>query len=96
MNKQELFEAVQARVKPGDFPSKAAGNRIINAMTDVIKETVAAGEPVSIVGFGTFKRTLRAARDARNPLTDEKIRVEAHNVPVFKAGDDFKKLVKGE
>lgn len=47
-----------------------------------------------MVGFGTFGARQRAARDARNPRTGEKIRVQAMKVPFFKAGKELKEKVK--
>ncbi len=96
MNKTELIEAVQAKVKPGDFPSKAASYRIIDATLDAIKEAVNAGDSVSLVGFGTFKAADRAPREARNPQTGEAVMIPARRVPTFKAGAGFKSLVAGE
>jgi DNA-binding protein HU-beta len=51
---------------------------------------------VTIVGFGSFERTHRAARKGRNPKTGEEIQIEAKEVPTFKAGKTFKETVAGK
>lgn len=91
MNKQELIEKINYRVK--NPMSRADAERFVNAFVDVIKETVAAGEAVQLVGFGTFDARERAARNARNPQTGETIKIAAKKAPVFKAGKAFKDIV---
>ena len=91
MNKQELIEKINSRVK--NPMSHADAERFVNAFVDVIKETVAAGEAVQLVGFGTFDARERAARNARNPQTGETIKIAAKKAPVFKAGKAFKDIV---
>ena len=51
------------------------------------------GEKVQLIGFGTFEVRERAAREGRNPKTNETIHIPASKVPAFKAGHEFKKLV---
>ena len=82
MNKAELTAAI---VKKTGFTKKDA-EKAIAAVTDVITETLAAGEKVQIVGFGGFEVRSRPARVARNPRTGEQISIEASKAPVFKAG----------
>lgn len=93
MNRMELCEAVAANVKDGDIVSKAACERIVNAVFDTIKNEVASGNEVSIVGFGTFKVGDQAARTGVNPATGEKINIPAKKAPKFKAGKAFKEAV---
>ena len=81
MNKAELTAAI---VKKTGFTKKDA-EKAIAAVTDVITETLAAGEKVQIVGFGGFEVRSRPARVARNPRTGEQISIEASKAPVFKA-----------
>ena len=49
--------------------------KVFNATFEIFKDELAKGEKVSVAGFGTFKITERAARDGRNPLTGEKIKI---------------------
>lgn len=91
MNKQELIEKINSRVK--NPMSHADAERFVNAFVDTVKETVAAGEAVQLVGFGTFDTRERAARNARNPQTGETIKIAAKKAPVFKAGKAFKDIV---
>ena len=54
---------------------------------------MAAGDKVSLIGFGTFDVRARAAKEGINPRTGDKIAIEARNVPVFKAGKTLKDAV---
>lgn len=89
MNKSELIEAVAA--KTGE--SKAAAGRAVDAVIDSVVAAVAKGDNVTLVGFGTFKSTKRAAREGKNPKTGEKIKIPAATVPRFSAGAAFKAAV---
>ncbi|MFZ2326767.1 MAG: HU family DNA-binding protein [Rhodoferax sp.] len=89
MNKAELIEAL---VKETDM-SKAAAGRAIDALVQIITETVAKKEDVQLIGFGTFKATKRAARKGRNPRTGEALKITATTVPKFTAGAAFKAAV---
>ena len=92
MNKGELFDAVfEATAKDGG--SKAANDRKVQAVLDVIAKTVASGEEVAIANFGTFKPVKRAARTSRNVLTGEAIQVPEKIVPKFTPGKAFKESV---
>ncbi len=55
--------------------------------------SVAEGEKVSLVGFGSFEPRARKARDGRNPQTGQTIKIPATTVPAFSAGKGFKELV---
>ncbi len=90
MNKQELIEAVASRTEL----SKAEAGRAVDAVLEVITETLAKGEKVSLVGFGSFEVRHRQARMGRNPRTNEMIHVPATKVPAFKAGKKLKDAVK--
>ena len=89
MNKTELIAAVAEK----SGISKKDAEKAIAAVTDVITETLAAGEKVQIVGFGGFEVRSRPARVARNPRTGEQISIEASKAPVFKAGKALKDSV---
>lgn len=67
---------------------------IIDEFLDVIKSKVAKGERVSIPKFGIFESVERAARECRNPQTNERMQIAAYGTPKFKPAKDFKDMVK--
>ena len=89
MNKAELIDAV---AEAADLP-KASAARAVEAVTDLITDTLKKDEQVSIVGFGTFSLRARAARTGRNPRTGESIEIKASRVPAFKPGKALKDAV---
>ncbi len=92
MNKSELIEALATRV---DISKAAAGNAI-DALVEIITTTVAKGDDVALVGFGTFKSAKRAARTGRNPQTGAALKIAASTLPKFTAGATFKAVVSGK
>jgi DNA-binding protein HU-beta len=88
MTKQDLVNAV---AEEGITKKEAAV--AVNAIFDAIKEALAAGDKVSLVGFGSFTVRERAAREGRNPRTGEPLKIAAKKVPVFKAGKALKDAV---
>ncbi len=86
MNKGDLISAVAA----GTGLSKADVGRAIDATTSAIAGELSGGGSVSLVGFGTFSVSHRAARMGRNPATGASIHINASNVPKFKAGKALK------
>ena len=91
MNRMELVEKLMTKVKTPI--TKADAERIVAGFIDEVKNAVAAGESVQLVGFGTFEARERAARNARNPKTGEAIKIAAKKAPVFKPGKAFKDAV---
>ena len=89
MNKSDLIAAIAA--KTGD--TKKGAEATVNAFVDVITESLAKGEKVQLVGFGSFEVRKRAARKGRNPQTKEEIKIPASKAPVFKAGKALKVAV---
>lgn len=89
MNKSELIDAIAA----GADITKTAAAKALEAATNTIVATVAAGDSVTLVGFGTFKSSPRAAREGKNPRTGEKLKIAATTVPKFSAGAGFKEAV---
>jgi DNA-binding protein HU-beta len=89
MNKAQLTAAIAADTNR----SKADVTEFLDSLTKTIQAEVAKGGEVILIGFGTFKRTHREARDGRNPSTGQTIRIEAKHVPAFKPGATFKALV---
>lgn len=92
MNKADLINAV---AKDADI-SKAAANRAIDAMTNAITNSLANGDSVSLIGFGSFVVRDRAARTGRNPRTGEAIQIKASKVAAFKAGKLLKEAVNSK
>ncbi|MDO4725582.1 DNA-binding protein HU [Vandammella animalimorsus] len=90
MNKTELVEHIAAQA---DI-SKAAAARALEATIGAIKTTLKKGGTVSVIGFGTFEVSKRAARKGRNPQTGESIKIKAAKVPKFRAGKALKDAVK--
>lgn len=90
MNKGELIDKVAGEIGV----TKKEGKKAVECVFETITDCLAKGDAVRLVGFGTFGVRQRAARDARNPRTGEKIRVQAMNVPFFKAGKELKEKVK--
>lgn len=88
MTKQDLIDAVAE----GGMSKKEAGEAV-NAIFDSIKDALAKGEKVSLVGFGSFSVKERKAREGRNPRTGKPLKIAAKTVPVFKAGKALKDAV---
>lgn len=86
MNKTELIDKVATSAEV----SRAEAGRVFNAIIDSITDSLKGGETVTIVGFGTFKVTERAARAGRNPQTGETIQITAQKTPRFSAGKQLK------
>ena len=89
MNKSELIEHI---AKQADI-SKAAATRALEAMIGGVKTTLKRGGSVSLVGFGTFTVTKRAARSGRNPRTGAAIKIKAAKVPKFRPGKALKEAL---
>jgi len=89
MNKAELIDLVSEKAEV----SKKDADAIVSATVAAIMESVAGGDKVSLVGFGSFEPRARKARDGRNPQTGKTIKIPATTVPAFSAGKGFKELV---
>ncbi len=90
MNKTELVAAVAAKAELSKKDAEAA----VAAVFDSVKDALAEGDKVALVGFGTFSIKERAARTGLNPRTKETIEIPAAKVPTFKAGSALKDAVK--
>ncbi len=73
--------------------SKVAAEKALKAFIDAVTSSLKNGDKVSLVGFGTFDISKRAARKGRNPQTGEEITIKASNAPRFKAGKSLKDAV---
>lgn len=89
MTKVELIAAV---AQAAELTKKDA-EKAVNATIEAITSTLAEGEKVSLVGFGTFETRQRPARVGRNPRTKEEIQIPASIAPAFKAGKALKDAV---
>ena len=89
MTKADLITVVAQKTNL----SKKDSDKAVAAVLDAITETLAAGEKVSLVGFGTFEVKERVAREGINPRTKEKIIIPASKLPSFKAGKALKEEV---
>jgi DNA-binding protein HU-beta len=91
MNKQDLVAQVGVRLAL----SRRASTEVVDAVAASVMRAVAAGEKVTIPGFGTFEKRLRAPRSARNPRTGDRVAVPATSVVVFRPGAEFRQKVAG-
>ena len=90
MNKSELIETVAEKSEV----TKKVAEKVVNAVFESITNSLADGEKVQVIGFGTFEVRQREAREGRNPATGERIKIPALKVPVFKAGKNLKDNVR--
>ena len=90
-NKADLIDGVASK----SGLTKKDATAAVEALFEVVTETLASGERVQVIGFGSFEVRERAARKGRNPQTGEEIEIPATKVPAFKAGKGLKDSVKG-
>jgi DNA-binding protein HU-beta len=74
---------------------KGEANKAVDAVLEVIEETLKRGGEVNFTGFGKFTVAERGARQGVNPQTGERIQISASRVPRFSAGSALKKSIKG-
>ncbi|GEK16253.1 transcriptional regulator [Aliivibrio fischeri] len=86
MNKANLIDSI---AEQADLTKKQAADAL-DALTLTITDALSHSEDVSLIGFGTFKISERAARTGRNPKTGEAIQIRASKMPSFKAGKVLK------
>ena len=89
MNKSELIDAMAS----GAGISKAAAKKALESMLGGVSSTFRGGGRVSLVGFGSWSVSHRAARAGRNPQTGATIQIAAKNVVKFKAGAELSSSV---
>ena len=85
MNKSELI----ARIAEDAGITRGQANTALDSFAEAVAETLKGGGKVTLVGFGTFSVSKRAARNGRNPQTGEVIKIKARKVARFKAGKDL-------
>lgn len=89
MNRDELVTAISEK---SGLP-KTSVAKFLSAFVEVIKDAVGGGDKVTLVGFGTWYRSWREAREGRNPSTGEKMQIKGRWGAKFKAGRDFSEKV---
>ncbi len=89
MNKAELVEEIANQ----SGLTKKACREAVDAIASVITESLARGEKVTLVGFGSFKVITKKARRGRNPQTGEEIQIPSKDVPKFESGKNLREAV---
>ena len=92
MRKQDLVKSVAQRTKQPESQVLS----VVNTTFDSIRDALAAGEEVTITGFGSFRISERGAREGRNPQTGERITIASRRSPSFRPGTQLKRAVSGE
>lgn len=85
MNKAQLIAVLSDNAGITKTQANAALDAFIGAVTKTLKK----GDKVTLVGFGTFSVSKRAARTGRNPQTGATIKIKAKKVARFKAGKEL-------
>lgn len=89
MNKAQLVKYIASKANTSKRQAEECLDLAINAIT----KSVAKGEKVTLVGFGTFQRKDRRGRKGRDPRTGAEIQIPPKKVPAFSAGKQFKQTV---
>ncbi len=89
MNKKELVKKVSERI---EMPQKKI-EEFLAVTLEAIQEEVAGGGTVQLIGFGSFKSKIRAARTQRAFGSGKSYKTEACKVPKFVPGQAFKDKV---
>ena len=89
MNKTELVEFIATQA---DL-SKAKAAEAVDAFVEAVTTSLKKGKDVTLVGFGTFTISKRAARTGRNPQTGATIKIAASKAPKFRPGKSLKAAV---
>ena len=89
MNKADLITSMAEK----SGLTKKDAEKALKSFIESVDETLASGDKVQLVGFGTFEVKARAERKGRNPKTLEEITIPASKVPTFKAGKELKEKV---
>ena len=85
MNKAELI----AHIADNAEITKTQANASVDAFIEAVTKALKKGDKVTLVGFGTFSVSKRAARMGINPKTQVKIKIKAKKVAKFKAGKEL-------
>jgi len=90
MNKHDLIEKIASDLGTTKTDAAAAVDSLLDGITRALKR----GDPITFVGFGTFKTSQRRARTARNPRTGATIKIPKRRVVRFIAGKTLKSAVR--
>ncbi len=89
MNKGELVDAIAEKAGV----TKKQADEVLTSAIEVIIDAVSKGDKVTLVGFGSFEKRHRQAREGRNPKTGQTMTIPETHVPGFSAGKQFKEKV---
>lgn len=89
MNKKELVESLSEH----SGIDKGKTELFLDSFVKVVMDSVATGEKIQLIGFGTFEKKHREERVGRNPKTGKELKIPAVDVPVFKPGKLFKDTI---
>lgn len=90
MNKGQLIDSIAEKAGL----SKADSKKAVEAFIETTEETLKSGDKISLVGFGSFSITERAARTGRNPQTGATMEIAAKKIVKFKAGSELSDKVQ--
>ena len=90
MNKTELIDHI---TESAEITKKEAGDAL-DAFMDAVRDTLKKDDKLTLIGFGTFSVSKRAARNGRNPQTGKTINIPAKNVAKFKVGKKLDEAVQ--
>lgn len=89
MNKADLIKHIASEAGI----TQAQAEKAVNSFTGAVSTSLSQGEAVTLIGFGTFGISDRAARNGRNPQTGATIKIAAKKLPKFTAGKALKEAV---
>ncbi|HLS29565.1 MAG TPA: HU family DNA-binding protein [Flavobacteriaceae bacterium] len=89
MNKSNLIDAMAEDAGI----TKAAAKKTLESFLENVEGALSRGDRVSLVGFGSWSVTRRAAREGRNPQTGKTIKIPAKNVVKFRPGSGLQKAI---
>lgn len=91
MDKPQVVQKVAERTGL----TRAQASKAVDAMLETISESLASGEQVRFIGFGSFQVRSRASREGRNPRTGAKLTIPSQKVPAFSAGAKLNQAIRG-
>ncbi|MFL9482829.1 HU family DNA-binding protein [Chitinophagaceae bacterium LWZ2-11] len=89
MNKADLIATIAENVGI----TKVQAGEVLNSFTETVGKALKKNDKVTLVGFGTFSVSKRAARTGRNPQTGATIKIKAKKVARFKAGKELSEKI---
>ncbi len=75
---------------------KTQAEKSVKAFLETVRDFLAKGDDVAIIGFGTFRLTERAARTGRNPKTGKKMKIPGYKTVTFKVSKNIKEMLNGK